>query len=105
MNDEQIKHMVNRFLMWKLPTDFRPDDGISFDPISNRGNQYEARRTPSGTNLFDCRQAEEMVRHMLEGLPGQVESEIIEMISKSSVGDPHTRIAIVDRIKRGEHKK
>lgn len=30
MTEDQIKHMVNRFLQWKLPEHFRPDAGISF---------------------------------------------------------------------------
>ncbi len=68
MTDEQIKQMTERFLSWKLPENFNPDDGISFDPVSSRGTQYEARRTPTGTNLFDYTQAQAMVRHMVEGL-------------------------------------
>lgn len=69
MTDEQIKHMVSRFLGWRLPEHFHPDAGISFDPISNRGRSFEHRREPSGTNLFDAQQAEEMVRYMIEGMP------------------------------------
>lgn len=69
MTDEQIKHMVGRFLQWKLPDAFRPDGGISFDPISNKGTAYETRREPVGTNLLDATQAEAMVRHLVEGLP------------------------------------
>ena len=69
MTDDQIKAIVNRFLMWKLPHDFSPDDGISFDLISNQGSQYERRREPTGTNLFNASQAEAMVRYMLEGTP------------------------------------
>lgn len=68
MNDEQIKHMVNRFLAWKLPADFGPDNGISFDPVSNPGASYESRREPVGTNLLTATQAEAMVRHMVDGL-------------------------------------
>ena len=60
MTEDQIKHMVDRFLGWKLPRDFKPDGGISFDLISARG--------PSGTNLFDATQAEAMVRYMAERL-------------------------------------
>lgn len=73
MTEDQIKHMVNRFLGWRLPENFQPDDGISFDPEYNveynaaRGKP-PARRTPSGTNLFDATQAEAMVRHMVDGL-------------------------------------
>lgn len=48
MNDEQIKHMVDRFLMWKLPENFNPDDGISFDSIGSKGTPHEYRRTPTG---------------------------------------------------------
>lgn len=69
MTEAQIKYMVARFLGWKLPQDFRPDDGISFDPIMNKGHAFESRREPSGTNLFDATQAEAMVRYMIEGMP------------------------------------
>lgn len=78
MTEEQIKHMVSRFLSWRLPESFQPDDGISFNPEYNvefnaaRGKP-PARRTPSGTNLFDTGQAEAMVRYMLEGLPASAE--------------------------------
>lgn len=74
MTEEQIKYMVNRFLGWRLPENFQPDDGISFNPEYNvefnaaRG-ALPSRRKPSGTNLFDATQAEEMVRYMVEGMP------------------------------------
>ena len=74
ITDEQIKHMVQRFLSWRLPEHFSPDAGISFTPEFNV--EYNAarglppqRHTPVGTNLFDANQAEEMVRYMVEGLP------------------------------------
>jgi hypothetical protein len=67
MNDEQIKHMVDRFLMWHLPTDFNPDNGISFD--KRLGISTDQVRSPVGTNLLTAAQADEMVRHMLKGLP------------------------------------
>jgi hypothetical protein len=69
MTEQQIKHMVDRFLGWNLPEHFNPDDGISFDPIASKGTPYEFRRTPSGTNLFSADQADAMVRHMIEGMP------------------------------------
>lgn len=69
MSDELVKHMVRRFLGWKLPKNFNPDGGISFDPVCNRGHEFESAREPSGTNLFDATQAEAMVRYMLEGFP------------------------------------
>lgn len=71
MTDEQIKHMTERFLTWKLPANFNPDGGIRFDPVVNEGTAFEHRHEPVGTNLLDYTQAEAMVRHMLEGLPGK----------------------------------
>lgn len=69
MTEEQIKHMVQRFLGWKLPEHFRPDGGISFKPTFNEHTAHPMRREPSGTNLFDAQQAETMVRYMVEDLP------------------------------------
>lgn len=69
MNDAQIKHMVDRFLGWKLPPNFNPDGGISFDQIGNLGTEHQYKREPVGTNLFDAVQADAMIRHMIEGLP------------------------------------
>lgn len=66
MTDEQIKHMVNRFLGWKLPKNFRPDAGIKYER-PNYDPSVDA--TPSGTNLFDATQADAMVRYMVEGMP------------------------------------
>ena len=48
--------MVGRFLGWKLPKDFAPDAGISF----NEGAWW-----PSGTNLFHAGQAKEMLEHVV----------------------------------------
>lgn len=68
MTEDDIKHMVNRFLAWKLPTNFNPDGGITVDKayLDRLPASYPG---PSGTNLFDATQAEAMVRHMLDGLP------------------------------------
>lgn len=63
MTEEQIKHMVDRFLGWKLPKNFNPDCGISFD------RKYQDDHSPSGTNVFDASQAEAMVRYMIDGMP------------------------------------
>jgi len=63
-----IKHMVERFLAWKLPENFNPDGGISFTPVVNAHRpEWTYKNEPSGTNLLDYTQAEQMVRHMLEG--------------------------------------
>lgn len=61
---ERIKHMVDRFLMWRLPPDFAPDGGVIFSHTSG-GRVNE----PIGTNLLTAVQAEAMVRFMVEGLP------------------------------------
>lgn len=53
--------------MWKLPDDFSPDCGISFQKHPTNDRIY-----PIGTNLFTAQQAEEMVKFMLEGLPDYV---------------------------------
>lgn len=69
MTDDQIKHMVSRFLGWKLPENFRPDAGISFKPTFNEHTAHPMRHEPSGTNLFDFDQATAMVRYMVDGMP------------------------------------
>ena len=68
--EELVKTMVGRFLGWRLPDNFSPDAGISFDPNYNveymaKQGKPPMRHEPVGTNLFDIEQAEEMVRHML----------------------------------------
>lgn len=70
MNEEQIKYMVDRFLQWKLPEDFHPDCGISFDAgAAQKLNPRNMYYVPIGTNLFTATQAKEMVKFMLDGLP------------------------------------
>jgi hypothetical protein len=69
IGDAQINHMVDRFLSWKLPELFRPDGGISFEPIGNKGTEHEYKREPTGTNLLDATQARKMVLHMIEDMP------------------------------------
>lgn len=80
MTEEQIKHMAERFLGWKLPENFNPDGGISFTPLANAGmGEYEYRHQPTGTNVLDYTQAEAMVRHLVEGLPDGVADEVSKM--------------------------
>ena len=70
MTEAQIKHLVDRFLGWRLPEDFRPDAGISFKPTFNDHMPFgPMKHEPSGTNLFDAAQARAMVLHMIEGMP------------------------------------
>ncbi len=70
MTNEQIKHMVDRFLSWRLPETFNPDGGISFKKNFNEHTAHPMKHEPTGTNLLDATQAEAMVRHMVEGMPG-----------------------------------
>ena len=65
---DHIKQMVNRFLAWRLPSDFVPDNGISFKQVVYQGMSPEnqAAHWPVGTNLFNYTQAEAMVRHLIQ---------------------------------------
>lgn len=65
--DALVKHMVDRFLSWRLPEDFHPDCGISFKAAHGEGTAYPDKYEPVGTNLFTATQATAMVRHMLDG--------------------------------------
>jgi hypothetical protein len=69
LSSEQIKHMVDRFLGWKLPENFNPDGGIRFEKMRNVNTTYPAKNEPTGTNLLDADQAEAMVRYIAEGMP------------------------------------
>lgn len=64
--DELVKHMVNRFLGWRLPKPWHPDNGISYTR-PNYAHFDAGHDWPTGTNLFDATQTEAMVRYMLEG--------------------------------------
>lgn len=69
MTENQIKYMVNRFLSWRLPENFTPDAGISFKPNFNEYTAHPMKHEPTGTNLFDYTQAEEMIRYMVADIP------------------------------------
>ncbi|MER9217886.1 hypothetical protein NKI48_02975 [Mesorhizobium sp. M0644] len=71
MTEDQIKHMVSRFLTWRLPEGFNPDGGISFEKTFNEHTAFPRKHEPVGTNLFDATQATAMVRHMVDGLPAE----------------------------------
>lgn len=68
MTEAQIKHMVDRFLGWKLPENFNPDGGISFAKTHSECTGRPVKYEPSGTNLLDATQADAMVRYIIEGL-------------------------------------
>ena len=69
MTKDQIKHMVDRFLGWRLPKPWNPDNGISYQR-PNYAHPPADHDWPTGTNLFDADQAEAMVRYMVDDLPG-----------------------------------
>lgn len=54
-----VGEMVNRFLGWKLPKDFYPDCGISFDGRGPDARGYDLG-WPTGTNILHAGQAKEM---------------------------------------------
>jgi hypothetical protein len=62
-----IDHMVDRFLSWKLPKDFQPDQGISFKQATLKDYKTD-RFWPIGTNLFTADQARAMISYMLEDI-------------------------------------
>ena len=68
MNQNQIKHMTEKFLSWRLPNDFNPDGGIKFTKVSNPNTAYQYTYEPIGTNLFNCEQAKAMVEYISQGL-------------------------------------
>ena len=69
MTEDQIKHMTERFLNWRLPDNFAPDGGITFEQTYAGFDGNSVKREPVGTNLLNYNQAKSMVLHMLAGLP------------------------------------
>lgn len=60
-----VNKMVDRFLGWKLPTDFSPDAGISFNKVYNKGTAFERNHEPIGTNLLNADQAKAMFEYCI----------------------------------------
>lgn len=86
MTEAQIKHMVDRFLTWRLPESFSPDAGISFTRFGNPGTAIEYENKPIGTNLLTAIEADAMVRHMLDGMPRQSSEALIAELQESCPG-------------------
>jgi hypothetical protein len=57
--------MIERFLCWRLPDDFAPDAGISFDPK----HEHDSPFWPTGTNLLHAGQVKEMLLHVISDAP------------------------------------
>lgn len=64
VSEEQLDAMVNRFLAWRLPKPWNPDNGISY-ARPNYAHEPADHDWPTGTNLFDAHQARQMVLHIL----------------------------------------
>lgn len=60
---EVLDALVNRFLCWRVPDDFAPDSGISFDPGPT---QHLPHCWPTGTCLLTAAQAKTMFEHCLQ---------------------------------------
>lgn len=94
MTDDQIKHMVHRFLAWKLPEHFRPDCGIHFDAdAAKKLHPSNHRYEPVGTNLLTYTQAEVMVRHMIDGIPAPVDTHRMVETGTGSVRSMGSAVA------------
>ena len=69
-DERRIKRRVDRLLQWKLPENFNPGGGISFEKaISKDRPSWPQKNEPIGADLVDRTQAEQMVRYTQEGLP------------------------------------
>jgi hypothetical protein len=62
-----MDEMVNRFLCWKLPEDFYPDAGVTFNPTELQ--KIGTHPWPTGTNLLHAVQARAMLEYVLQGQP------------------------------------
>lgn len=103
MNDEQIKHMVNRFLAWSLPETFNPDAGISFERQFNLGTPYEGQHKPTGTNLLDYTQAEQMVRHMVAEMSEDTSNDLaIAREAAAQINEKNKFPMAAARIRKGK---
>ena len=79
---ELIGQAVDRFLRWKLPEDFAPDGGISFDPH----RLGSPRLSPTGTNLLNAIQAEAMLEHVAAPLLARI-AELEEILLHAVIVD------------------
>lgn len=65
---EVTDSMVQRFLSWRLPKPWHPDNGISYQR-PNYAHAPAEHDWPTGTNLFDANQARAMLEHVLAAAP------------------------------------
>lgn len=99
--DIHIKEMTNRFLGWKLPSDFAPDCGISFKRESDyKHPEYGCTKfEPVGTNLFTAEQAEAMLHYAA----GPVIAGI-EILTAMTIAEKDETIRILkEQLKQTQH--
>ncbi len=99
MTEDQVKHMVQRFLGWKLPDSFCPDNGIIFQKTYGEGTKYPGKYEPVGTNLFDAKQTEAMIRYLVDGLP----ESIVKSIPGWVIVAPGPRFLAVQHLETSDH--
>jgi hypothetical protein len=71
LSSEQMKHLVDRFLGWRLPKPWHPDNGIKYER-PHYAHLPADLDWPTGTNLFDAEQAKAMLLYMIEGMPAPI---------------------------------
>lgn len=84
-----IKQAVNRFLGWKLPSDFNPDGNINF----YRQYEYNSPYYPIGTNLFTAEQAKAMFEYCLSAYKPQADDvppDVYDIVVDTGDGIYHT---------------
>jgi hypothetical protein len=91
--EDQIKHIADRFLGWRVPSNFNPDAGISYTPARQLPG---IDRRPYGTNLLDVEQATAMVRYILDGLPAAQQNEPVPVAWLSASGACTSEKCIAD---------
>lgn len=72
----QISQMADKFVGWKLPQDFSPDCGISFD--GRKDDEWNKGKTwPVGTNLLTVTQAKEMFEYCYVESPDEAKYKFL----------------------------
>ena len=74
--------MADKFLGWKLPKDFSPDCGITFD--GRKDDEWNNGKTwPTGTNLFTADQAKVMFEYCTQLANGETKPEAAAVVPMS----------------------
>lgn len=79
---EFIKKLADRLMGWKLPKEFSPDAGISFDGRGLDARGYP-RQWPTGTNLLSVDQAKQMFEYLLDGIDLEADAEPVAWMATS----------------------